>query len=458
MHSDRDSRRSVLLVDDDEHLRAAIREALEHRGYCVRVARDGHEGLQYLMEEPVQLVLIDLNMPGMNGIEMLRTLRSAGFTVPVVVLTAYGTMDSAIEAMKLGATDYLRKPCPLEEVERLVQRFCMASPEPVEATEHELRHPQDSDGFLTRNDRMRHLLAMLEPVAKSQATILIQGESGTGKEVLARYIHRRSNRADQPFVAVNCAALPEGLLESELFGYEKGAFTGAIHRRCGKFELAHRGTLLLDEIGEMSLALQAKLLRVLQEREVDRLGSHRPVAVDIRVIATTNRSLIQEVQAGRFREDVYYRLSVVPITLPPLRERPEDIEVLAEHFVKQSCARNGRPMVKLTKEAVAYLTSRPWRGNVRELENVIERGVLLAQSGSLRPEHLTFETVAVTSAPDMTFSGTVWEMERQLILKTLDRLGGNRTHAARALGISIRTLRNKLREYRQRAGGDAVGF
>jgi two-component system response regulator FlrC len=314
------------------------------------------------------------------------------------------------------------------------------------------------EGFLTRDPKVLHTIKMLEMVASSQATVLIQGESGTGKEVLARHIHLHSPRAHQPFVAINCAALPEGLLESELFGYEKGAFTGALTRRCGKFELAHQGTLLLDEIGEMSLGLQAKLLRVLQEREVDRLGSRHPVQVDVRVIATTNRNLAQEVQAGRFREDVYYRLSVMPFTIPPLRERPEDIQLLAEHFAHRSLRRNRRTPCKISDEAMSNLKARPWRGNVRELENVIERGVLLAGNGPLTAEYFQCEEPVLVANHPIAPSGTIWEMERELILKTLERHDGNRTHAARTLGISIRTLRNKLREYRQLSGGLSLGI
>jgi len=290
---------------------------------------------------------------------------------------------------------------------------------------------------------------MLEAVAPSNATVLIQGESGTGKEVLARYVHSISPRANRPFVAVNCAALPDGLLESELFGYEKGAFTGALARRSGKFELAHQGTLLLDEISEMSLGLQAKLLRVLQEREVDRLGARQPISIDIRVLATTNRHLQQEVQAGNFREDLYYRLSVMPVTLPPLRERPDDIPLLAEYLAERSFRRNQRAGGGITPEALACLKSRPWRGNVRELENAIERAVLLADRGPLRIEHFAFDVESPQVILPVEPTGSIWEMERGLILRTLERHGGNRTHAAKELGISIRTMRNKLREYRQ---------
>ncbi|RMH05433.1 MAG: sigma-54-dependent Fis family transcriptional regulator [Nitrospirae bacterium] len=440
----------ILIVEDDAHMRAALSKSLGIHGYPVMVAHDGHEALECLEKQKAWLVIADLNMPGKSGLEMLRDMRSAGITVPVVVMTAYGSVESAVEALKLGAVDYLQKPFPFEQLEEMIARV-RANVSGQDAT-----HPADSSsvGFLTCSERVRQILKMVEAVAPSQATILIQGESGTGKEVLARYIHSLSPRARGPFVAVNCAALPDGLLESELFGYEKGAFTGALARRCGKFELAHQGTLLLDEIGEMSLGLQAKLLRVLQEREVDRLGARHPIPVDIRVLATTNRNLQQEVQAGRFREDLFYRLSVLPVTLPPLRERPEDIPLLAHYFAEQSFRRNRKPGAGITPEAMACLKSRSWRGNARELENAIERAVLLADTGPLRIEHFAFETEGPVSEgplgnPNQEVTGPIWAMERDLILRALERHGGNRTHAARELGISIRTMRNKLREYRR---------
>jgi transcriptional regulator with GAF, ATPase, and Fis domain len=301
---------------------------------------------------------------------------------------------------------------------------------------------------------------LAEGVAMSQATVLVQGESGTGKELLARFIHSRSPRGHRPFIAVNCAALPDGLLESELFGHERGAFTGALMRKIGKFEMAHQGTILLDEISEMNLGLQAKLLRVLQEREVDRIGGREPVQVNIRVIATTNRSLRQEVEQGRFREDLYYRLNVFPITLPPLRERPRDIPVLAGHFVRATASRNGLAVPRLSEAALTVLLGRVWKGNVRELENAVERAVLLAGGQEIGPEHVTVEeqamgmvgmSLASASTSVLQTNGSLWEMERDLIMQTLERVKGNRTHAAKALGISIRTLRNKLREYRQLA-------
>jgi len=448
---------SILVVEDDRPMSAALSNALERQGFPVMVAGDGVEGMRRLEHDGAWLMLVDLNMPRKGGLELLREIRARGHQIPVVVMTAYGSVETAVEALKLGAVDYLQKPFPLERLETMVARLrkTVSNQRPQEAGME--RSDKEGVGFLTRNTQILRTLKMLEAVASSQATILIQGESGTGKEVLAQYVHRISPRALHPFIAVNCAALPDGLLESELFGYEKGAFTGALARRSGKFELAHQGTILLDEIGEMSLGLQAKLLRVLQEREVDRLGSRHPTSVDIRVIATTNRHLLQEVQAGRFREDVYYRLSVVPIHVPPLRERPEDIPLLAEYFTKRSFQRNHRTGGGITDEALNYLKTRPWRGNVRELDNVIERAVLFAESGPLRLEHVSIEEPFLPSQGLMAPSGSIWEVEHDLILRTLEQHGGNRTHAAKTLGISIRTLRNKLREYRELRGNGMSG-
>jgi len=446
---EQDQELGVLIVEDDSHMRAAVSQSLGIQGYPVFLAHDGYEALELLQHQRAWLVIADVNMPGKGGLDLLRELRASGNSIPVVIMTAYGSVDTAVEALKLGATDFLQKPFQLNQLQEMVSRIKEISappsdPAPLVAEEVVM------DGYLTCNERVLRILQMLEAVAPSNATVLIQGESGTGKEVLARYVHSISPRANRPFVAVNCAALPDGLLESELFGYEKGAFTGAMARRSGKFELAHQGTLLLDEIGEMSLGLQAKLLRVLQEREVDRLGARQPISIDIRVLVTTNRNLQTEVQAGRFREDLFYRLSVMPVTLPPLRERPEDIPLLVEYFLERTFRRYARPGGEITPEALASLKSRTWRGNIRELENAVERAVLLAQEGPLRIEHFSMD--AMESSPISHSSeptGSIWEMERDLILRTLERYGGNRTHASRELGISIRTMRNKLREYRQ---------
>jgi DNA-binding NtrC family response regulator len=361
--------------------------------------------------------------------------------------------------MKYGASDYILKPFSTELFERVIANLTSRSLDDTGASPA----PIDQRSILTQDPGMVRLLSTVEGVAASQATILINGESGTGKELLARFIHGRSPRAHRPFIAVNCAALPDGLLESELFGHERGAFTGAIMKKIGKFEMAHTGTLLLDEISEMNMGLQAKLLRVIQEREVDRVGGREPVSVNIRVIATTNRSLYHEVEQGRFREDLYYRLNVFPITVPPLRDRPADIPLLARHFVAVSAARNSVPLPTVSAEAYAMLQERRWKGNVRELQNVMERAVLLAGREPILPMHVLLDSGGepaspglVPSVPQPSGNGSLWEMERNLIFQTLTRVRENRTHAAKELGISIRTLRNKLREYREVRCQDSV--
>lgn len=441
----------ILVVDDDPSMRIALMETIRRLGYAVQGATDGTEALERITKFRPWLVLTDLRMPRLTGLELIKEMKARAPQTAIVLMTAYGTVETAVEAMKLGASEYLLKPFSMDVLERAIANLKAGREEgiglgrPIHQVEHR--------ALLSQDPGMVRLLSTIEGVASSQATVLIHGESGTGKELLARFIHLRSPRAHRPFIAVNCAALPDGLLESELFGHERGAFTGAVIRKVGKFEMAHTGTLLLDEISEMNLALQAKLLRVLQEREVDRIGGRDPVPVNIRVIATTNRMLYREVEQGRFREDLYYRLNVFPVTVPPLRERVVDIPVLARHFVNQSAMRNGLTPPALSDSALAHLQRLPWKGNVRELENVMERALLLAGQGPILPEHCPPErnedvTIPlVRASPPM--NGSLWEMERELIFKTLARVKDNRTHAAKELGISIRTLRNKLREYRE---------
>ncbi len=452
--------RSVLVVDDEPSMRVALTESLRRSGYGVTVAADGQEAIQRFGQCRPWLVLTDMKMGRVGGLDVLKEVKKRAPNTKVVVMTAYGTVETAVEAMKQGACDYLLKPFAADALERVLTRL-----EAGESTAERILSgsgPTDRS-MLTQSPEMERLLGLAEVVATSQATVLISGESGTGKELLARFIHSRSPRAQRPFVAVNCAALPDGLLESELFGYERGAFTGALFRKQGKFEMANGGTLLLDEISEMNLNLQAKLLRVLQERELDRIGGREPISVDIRVIATTNRSLREEVDQKRFREDLFYRLHVFPLTVPPLRERKGDIGLLAKHFAQQSAARNGLACPELTPEAIRLLDNRPWRGNVRELENSVERAVLISGGQPLEPRHFHFDdapasvpiAVAPAAAPPSSM-GSLWEMERDLIMKTLGAMNGNRTHAAKVLGISLRTLRNKLREYRQLSAAGAV--
>ncbi len=420
----------ILIVDDDIHMQKALREAVSRCGYSVDLAGDALSGLALLKEKEFSLVITDMKMPGMDGVEFIRQIRLWSSTIPVLVITGFGTVENAVECMRCGASDYLMKPFSIEGLRTSIERL--------------LRGAVSKGDLLTEDPGMKELLRLAREVASSDSTVLITGESGTGKELLARFIHNNSQRAGRRFVAVNCAAIPENLLEAELFGYEKGAFTGANEKKAGRFELAHGGTLLLDEIGEMAMPLQAKLLRVLQEKEIDRIGSRRPITVDIRVIATTNRDLAKEVEKGNFREDLYYRLSVIPLAIPPLRERPADIPLLAEHFLNRYASRYRKRVAGFTEEALHYLQSLYWRGNVRELDNLIQRAVLLGKGEYIEVGDLKTEKCQRSD----TVIKTIREMEKELIIRTLRMTGGNRTRAAESLGISVRTLRNKLNEYR----------
>ncbi len=437
---------SVLVVDDDEQMRKALYAALKRKGYKVECASSGDEALWKLGKETYNALVSDIKMPGISGIELLKEVKRINPSIPVLMMTAYGTIETAIEAMKIGASDYILKPFSTEIIEAALSRAL--SPDLL---------PESVSGIIARSEKMRSLLEIAKNVAPTSATVLITGESGTGKELLAMYLHTLSERPSGPFVSVNCASIPDGLLESELFGHEKGAFTGATARRTGKFELADGGTLLLDEIGEMGLELQAKLLRVLQQREIDRVGGRNPVPVDIRVIATTNRELYKEVSEGRFREDLFYRLNVFPFKLPALRERPEDIEILAEHYLKLYSVQYNKKIQSIGPEAMDSLIVNPWKGNIRELANVIERAVLLCSNGELTVSDLYYgdemstpsSTKSVKPPAENSVRGfrTIREMEKELILKTVSEANGNRMEAAERLGISVRTLRNKLNEY-----------
>ncbi len=466
----------IVVADDDPTMRRALEEALKAAGYEPVPCEDGAEATQRIKAGGVDLVISDVRMPRLGGLDLLRRSQDACPAPPFIMISGYATVPEAVEAMKMGAFDFLVKPFSYRELVSLVE--AALTPQ-REKTEYEGRSREQEREIVTSNSRMLALLRFAAQVAKSQASVLIRGESGTGKELLARYIHTHSRRSTGPFVAINCAALPEGLLESELFGYERGAFTGAVASKSGKFELAETGTLLLDEIGEIPVGLQPKLLRVLQEREVDRLGGKKPRPIDIRIIATTNRDLQEMVSQGKFREDLFYRLNVIPLRLPPLRERIGDIELLARAFF----SRNGYRKALLSPEAVARLKAHSWRGNIRELFNILERAAILAGEETIGPEHLLIEddisgrifsadaaasseTYTVAASPPISAlaengppdpeppgdsienRSTVREMEKQLIGKVLNQVRGNRTQAAKLLGISVRTLRNKLKQYR----------
>ena len=437
---------AVLVVEDDAPLREALTETLSYKGYRVIGAEDGRSALAIVEREPVGLVVSDVRMAPMDGHELLRSLRRTHPQIPVLLMTAYASVEKAVWAMREGAVDYLTKPFEeaalLEKVER-----------------HLPQEEAAQTGFVCADPVTRRIAELAARVARTDATVMITGQSGTGKEMLARFIHQQSPRRAGPFVAVNCAAIPDNMLEAVLFGYEKGAFTGAYQAHPGKFEQADGGTLLLDEIGEMDIGLQAKLLRVLQEREVERLGARRTIALDVRVLATTNRDLAEEVRNGRFREDLFYRLNVFPLSMPPLRNRPGDILPLAERAIRRFAA-PGQPVPVLEEGAQARLLEYPWPGNVRELENVVQRALILSGGGTIGAEDLQFgddlaggrEAVG-TEVGDPADNGRLQDdlrrREYERILAALRATGGNRQEAAAHLGISPRTLRYKVARLRE---------
>ncbi len=448
--------KKILIVDDESEMRVALETTLQRENYQLVCAEDGKQALEQFDNHEFDLVLTDVRMPKLNGLELLREVKERSPGTPVVMMTAYGTIDNAVEAMKEGAFDYLIKGSGFS-ADVLVSTVKRAFLNPQDyippVRPSGIIDKADSSvtkRIVTQDEEMKKLLKFAENVAYSKSTVLIMGETGTGKELFARYIHQCSPRADKPFMAVNCAALPEGLLESELFGHEKGSFTGATENKEGKFELAHQSSLLLDEVTEMSLPLQAKLLRVLQEHEVDKVGGKAPIPVDVRVIATTNRDIRRRIEDQEFREDLYYRLNVVPLILIPLRERKDDIPLLAEYFMNQFCQENSRSPVKIDPATGTLLKKYRWPGNIRELANIIERSCLMCQGDTLLPANLFFDDEPLSSgkkgaAPKL--SGTIYDMEKELIQQTLEEFSGNKTKAADSLGISIRTLRNKLNEY-----------
>jgi two-component system response regulator FlrC len=436
---------TVLIVEDDPSLREALSDTLELAGYPVCVAQEGGAALEVLQQQrSVGMVISDVQMQPMDGHSLLRKIREKYAELPVLLMTAYGTIEKAVMAMHDGAVDYLAKPF---EAEVLVSKVASHIRPPAEDM---------NQGPVAEDLRSREVLELARRVARSEATVLLHGESGTGKEVFARYIHQYSNRAEGPFVAINCAAIPENMLEAVLFGYEKGAFTGAYQATAGKFEQAQGGTLLLDEISEMSLALQAKLLRVLQEKELERLGGRKLVELDVRVLATTNRKLREEVSAGRFREDLFYRLNVFPLSLPPLRERPRDILPLARHLLRQS-VRTGQALPDFSDEAKQRLLAHSWPGNVRELDNLMQRALILDSDGVIDVDELSFESEGTESTPAQALQRThpgrlpedLRSVEEQMILDALESGRGSRKEVASRLGISERTLRYKIARMRE---------
>ncbi len=444
----------ILVVDDEPSHRQMLEAVLTADGYEVQQANDGQEAINSVEERFYDLILMDVRMSRVSGIEALKKIKELSPGIPVIIMTAYASVSTAVDALKSGAYDYLTKPLDIEELKILVSKALrqrQLEQENVYLRER-LGDRFDFSNIIGRSSAMRDLFETVALVAPTEATVLIVGESGTGKELIANAIHQNSPRTDRPFIKVNCAALPETLLESELFGHEKGAFTGALARKQGRFQLAHRGSIFLDEIGEMSPTTQTKILRVLQEREFEPLGSTQTVKVDTRVVTATNKNLKEEIQEGRFREDLYYRLNVVALEVPPLRERREDISLLTDFFLKQYAEKNRRLIKGFTPRAMDLLMRHGWPGNVRELENVVERAVIMARGDVISQTELPdtlreLEAETEKATVDLTPGRSLKEMEREMILRTLEDTGGNRTRSAEILGISRRTLQLKLKDY-----------
>ncbi|MFT4626026.1 MAG: two-component system response regulator AtoC [Myxococcota bacterium] len=451
----------ILIVDDEPSIRKVLSAQLTKLGLEVATASDGLEACERLTQEPFELVVSDLRMPRRDGLELLQWVCDNRPGLPVILITAHGTVDSAVEALKRGAFDFITKPFDRHELVQVIHKALAAQ---AGATRRVLEpNPGARFRIIGATRAMRDIYRLIEKVAPSPTTVLVTGESGTGKELVARALHEHSDRSGAPFIQINCGAIPENLFESELFGHERGAFTGAAHRKPGRFELAHGGTLFLDEVGELPRDMQVKILRALQERRIDRVGGLRPIDVDVRVVAATNVDLSEAVRTGGFREDLFYRLNVIPIHLPPLRERLDDVPLLVEHFLDKFNTRLGRAMRGVTPAAIEALLSHGWPGNIRELENVLERSVLLAEADTLDVDDLVgLRPTRVDPAAEPEELEDVGlkeyvrvhtqKLERARIRRVLDAEGGNVTRAARRLGISRKSLQTKMKDYGLRDG------
>ena len=454
----------ILVVDDDPGHLTTLETIIKSWGYAVETASDGTDAIDRIHTGPVDLILMDVRMATMSGVEALKRIKIYNPSIPIIIMTAYSSVASAVEALKAGAYDYLIKPLDFDVLKLTLER----AGEHADLKEENYRlKAQLADGFnptkiIGTSLPMKKLMDMLAMISPSEATVLIMGESGTGKELIARSIHLNSHRKKKPMVVVNCAAIAESLLESELFGHEKGAFTGAEHSRAGRFEQAQGGTIFLDEIGETSPTMQAKLLRVIQEREIQKVGGDRTIFVDVRIIAATNRDLTEEVKAGRFREDLFYRLNVVTVDVPSLRQRQEDIPLLAHHFLRVFAEKNRKKIKDFSPQAMDMLIHYQWPGNVRELENTIERAVILMAGDYITEKHLPDNITSAelsadgpkTDAMDSVLSSqfSLEDIEKKAIFHTLEQTGGNKSETARRLGITRKTLHNKLKQY----GDDSV--
>ncbi len=440
----------ILVVDDEVLVREFIAETLLRKNFEVTTAEDGKKACAILQDNTFDMVITDMKMPDVTGMDVLRRVKELSPDTIVIIVTAFGSIENAVEAMRLGAFNYIIKPFSPDTIEAIIDK----ANEHVSliAENHYLRtqvngHSLDEETCIAESPAMKRVLHEVEQISKSNANVMITGESGTGKEVIAQLIHSKSYRNEAPYIKVNCAAIPEALIEAEFFGHEKGAFTGAHSKRLGRFELANTGTLLLDEVTEVPLLLQAKLLRAIQEQEFERIGGTKPIHVDTRILSTSNRNLQEAIAAKLLREDLFYRLNVIPIHLAPLRERREDIIPLAEFFIRKLSKENHRPAKFLTDEAKKKLLAYDWPGNVRELSNVIERAVVMNSENEIIPENLFLEVLQSSNAPELPVGVTLQELEKRLIIETLQENKQNRTRSAEILGISVRTLRNKLNQY-----------
>ena len=438
-------RTKILVVDDESIVRESLRDWLENVGYKVEIAESGEEALRIIRQKKIKIMLADLVMPGIDGIELMKEARKIVPTISTVIITAYGSIQTAISAIREGAHDYIEKPfCP-EKVELLIKNL-KEHQDLIEENISLRRRIEDRynfEGIIAKSHKMLKIFELIKTVAPTSATLLITGKTGTGKEVVARAIHHQSQRRNKPFIVTSCAALPESLLESELFGHEKGSFTGAVERKKGKFEAGDKGTLFLDEIGEINANTQIHLLRALEEKKITRVGSNEEIDVDVRVIAATNRNLKTLVEQGKFREDLYYRLNVVTIDLPPLMDRREDILPLAEHFLKKYAEENKNRIKNFSPEVIEFMLNYPWPGNVRELENMIERGVILSKNNAITLAELPQDIIHPTPAEGKTIEAVM----RNHIINVLEETKGNISKAARILGVRRMTLYNKLKKY-----------